>query len=245
MRSVSIACLVGLCVSVVACSVSTAPSASEEETTSPADGSDPALPRTNSAHSDDGANAPGVAGEAVEDLAGDDADAGSAAPAPPTDGGANANADASDAGKPKVTIPVPKFGYLHAATKTGETCAFTVDGVARGTSSVLDLGLVVGTHSVACKRADGTIASETFAITEKQTTNVELAFVSNGTLVAVAVNGTCAFSVNGAAKGTGSTIKLSLDPGAYHVTCKPTVGLTKSRDVVIKSGETAMVMFKL
>ncbi|MDI1443898.1 serine/threonine-protein kinase [Polyangium sp. 6x1] len=67
----------------------------------------------------------------------------------------------------------------------------------------------------------------------------------NGTLVAVAVGGTCAFSVNGASKGTTSTLKLSLSPGTYSVSCKPASGATKSRSVAIKGGETAMAMFKL
>lgn len=67
----------------------------------------------------------------------------------------------------------------------------------------------------------------------------------NGTLVAVAVGGTCAFSVNGASKGTTSTLKLSLSPGTYSVSCKPASGATKSRSVAIKSGATAMAMFKL
>jgi serine/threonine-protein kinase len=67
----------------------------------------------------------------------------------------------------------------------------------------------------------------------------------NGTLVAVAVGGTCAFSVNGAAKGTTSTLKVSMAPGTYSVSCKPASGATKSRSVTIKSGETAMAMFKL
>lgn len=66
-----------------------------------------------------------------------------------------------------------------------------------------------------------------------------------GTLVAVAVGGSCAFSVNGASKGTMSTLKVSLKPGSYSVSCKPATGATKSRSVTIKSGETAMAMFKL
>ncbi|UQA57993.1 serine/threonine protein kinase [Polyangium aurulentum] len=67
----------------------------------------------------------------------------------------------------------------------------------------------------------------------------------NGTLVAVAVGGACAFSVNGAAKGTAATLKVSMAPGTYSVSCKPASGATKSRSVTIKSGETAMAMFKL
>jgi len=66
-----------------------------------------------------------------------------------------------------------------------------------------------------------------------------------GTLVAVAVGGSCAFSVNGASKGSGSSVKVSLKPGSYSVSCTPPSGATKSRSVSITAGGTAMAMFKL
>jgi serine/threonine-protein kinase len=66
-----------------------------------------------------------------------------------------------------------------------------------------------------------------------------------GTIVAVAVGGTCAFSVNGASKGTLSTLKLQVKPGSYSVTCKPSTGATKSKSVTVTSGGSAMAMFKL
>ncbi len=66
-----------------------------------------------------------------------------------------------------------------------------------------------------------------------------------GTIVAVAVGGTCAFSVNGASKGTMSTLKLQVKPGSYSVTCKPSTGATKSKSVTVVSGGSAMAMFKL
>ncbi len=65
----------------------------------------------------------------------------------------------------------------------------------------------------------------------------------NGTLVAVSVGGPCTFTVNGAGKGTSSSVRLSLKAGAYTVTCKSKSG-AKSKAVVVKSGETAMAMFK-
>jgi serine/threonine protein kinase len=67
----------------------------------------------------------------------------------------------------------------------------------------------------------------------------------NGTLVAVAVGGSCAFSVNGASKGTTSTLKMSVKPGTYSVTCAPSSGSAKSKSVTVSSGGTAMAMFKL
>lgn len=68
---------------------------------------------------------------------------------------------------------------------------------------------------------------------------------STGTLLAVAVGGNCAFSVNGDSKGTSSSIRIPLKPGTYSVTCKPDGGAARSKSVTIKSGETMMTSFKL
>jgi serine/threonine-protein kinase len=59
------------------------------------------------------------------------------------------------------------------------------------------------------------------------------------------MGGSCAFSVNGASKGTSTSLKLSLKPGAYTVLCRPSSGASKSKSVTVKSGETAMAAFKL
>jgi serine/threonine protein kinase len=66
-----------------------------------------------------------------------------------------------------------------------------------------------------------------------------------GTLMAIALGGTCAFSVNGSSKGSGSSIRVQLAPGAYSVMCKPSGGGIKSKTVTVKRGETAMATFKL
>ncbi len=66
-----------------------------------------------------------------------------------------------------------------------------------------------------------------------------------GTLMAIALGGTCAFSVNGSGKGSGSSIRVQLPPGAYSVMCKPSGGAIKSKTVTVKKGETAMATFKL
>jgi serine/threonine-protein kinase len=59
------------------------------------------------------------------------------------------------------------------------------------------------------------------------------------------MGGSCAFSVNGASKGTSSSIRVALAPGKHSVTCKPSSGAAKSKSVVVKSGETAMATFRL
>jgi serine/threonine-protein kinase len=68
---------------------------------------------------------------------------------------------------------------------------------------------------------------------------------ANGTLLAVAVGGSCNFAVNGATKGSGSTLRVALKPGTYAISCKPESGAAKSKSVQIKSGETTMASFKL
>ncbi len=230
MRTGSLSWFIGLCLSAAACT-GTVVEPSAAEATDPAAQAEVG-----------GDEAPSANGDAPADI-----DAG----APPADDDASppladAGADADAASPPKKQIPIPKFGVLHASSKTGDVCVFTVNGIAKGTSSVLDVSLVSGTYDVACKRADGVVASQTAVISENQTTTVVFDFPANGTLVAVAVDGTCAFYVNGASKGTTSTLKMSLAPGAYLVECKPTGGgATKSRSVTLKSGETAMAMFQL
>lgn len=68
---------------------------------------------------------------------------------------------------------------------------------------------------------------------------------ANGTLIAVVIGGSCTFSVNGAGKGTTSTLKLSLEPGSYTVTCKPAKGASQAKKVTVKRGDTATASFKL
>ena len=63
--------------------------------------------------------------------------------------------------------------------------------------------------------------------------------------MAVALGGTCAFAVNGSSKGSGTSVQVTLPPGAYSVMCKASTGAIKSKQVTVKSGETAMATFKL
>lgn len=67
----------------------------------------------------------------------------------------------------------------------------------------------------------------------------------NGTLIAVLVGGTCAFSINDIPKGSGSSIKLQLLPGAYAVSCRLPSGTTKKKWVAVNAGSTATAMFKV
>lgn len=66
-----------------------------------------------------------------------------------------------------------------------------------------------------------------------------------GTLLAIASGGSCAFSVDGGGRGSGSSLSVKLPAGSHTVTCAPSSGAAKSRGVKIKPGETSMLTFKL
>jgi eukaryotic-like serine/threonine-protein kinase len=65
-----------------------------------------------------------------------------------------------------------------------------------------------------------------------------------GTLFAVATGGNCAFSVNGASKGTSASVKLALPAGTYSVACKRASGEAISKSVTVKEGQAAFATFK-
>jgi serine/threonine-protein kinase len=67
----------------------------------------------------------------------------------------------------------------------------------------------------------------------------------SGRLLAIASGGSCAFSVDGAGKASGSSLSISLPAGKHTVVCKPSSGAAKSRSVTIKPSETSMLTFKL
>jgi serine/threonine-protein kinase len=66
----------------------------------------------------------------------------------------------------------------------------------------------------------------------------------SGRLLAIATGGSCSFSVDGASKGSGSSLSVSLPAGKHTVVCKPTSGAAKSRGATIKPNETTMLTFK-
>lgn len=155
-------------------------------------------------------------------------------------------ASAAGASRSEIKLQLPT-GRLHAYTKTGEACAWTVNGAAKGTGFTLDQKLLVGTYKVACTRADGAFATQSIEIKADAIGTAILEFpAENGTLVAVAVGGKCGFSVNGADKGVRSQLELSVAPRVYAIACKPSNGgATQTKYVKITSGNTAMAMFKL
>lgn len=144
------------------------------------------------------------------------------------------------------TIRVAPTGALHASAGTSFPCAWSVDGVRAGVSSELDVPLIAGDHTLACKRlVDGSLSTQTVSIVPQQTTVVVAALPSmKGEIIGVSVGGSCAFSVNGAAKGASGQVHVWVTPGVYSVSCKEKSGVRKTKSIVVKSGEAAVAMFK-
>jgi serine/threonine-protein kinase len=66
-----------------------------------------------------------------------------------------------------------------------------------------------------------------------------------GTLVAIAIGGSCAFSVDGAPKGTKSSLRMKVPTGPHTVSCAPPGKATRTQRVVVKSDQPGIASFKL
>jgi hypothetical protein len=235
---------IGLVLSLAACTVKTASEPSESET------SDPGASESSSQEAKPGSGeAPSATGEAPTDGDGTDPSAAADADAGATDAGVDA--------APKPKIPPPTMGYLHAYTNTSETCEFSIDGVYKSTGKVLDANLYADAYVIGCKRGNGTVAMKEAIITAGQTTDLVFNFQTipkpifdagtpaMGTIIGVAVGGSCTFSVNAVVVGSGATFSKDYPAGTYSVACKPVSGATKSRSVTVAAGSDSMAMFKL
>ena len=151
---------IGLCLSLAACTVSTA---SEPSGAGP---EDPAAEGSAAK----GANEANAAGESNAAEPGDDEGA-NALPSESaeTDGGVDSGSSAkpevdagADAAPPKQTIPAPTKGFLHAYPTNG-TCDFSIEGVYKSSGSALDVSLYADAYVIGCKHSSGKYV-EDFAI---------------------------------------------------------------------------------
>lgn len=66
-----------------------------------------------------------------------------------------------------------------------------------------------------------------------------------GTLVAIAIGGSCSFAVDGAPRGTKSSIRIKVPVGRHTVSCTPPKGATRTQSVNVKSGKPGIASFRL
>jgi serine/threonine-protein kinase len=69
--------------------------------------------------------------------------------------------------------------------------------------------------------------------------------VEMGTILATAIGGSCAFSVDGASQGTSSKLILPIKAGSHTVVCRTAMGAAKSWSASVNAGETVLHIFKL
>jgi serine/threonine-protein kinase len=68
---------------------------------------------------------------------------------------------------------------------------------------------------------------------------------NQGTLVAIAIGGRCAFLVDGESRGTKSSIRLRVPTGPHTVTCTPPGRSSRSQRVNVKLGTPGIASFRL
>jgi len=66
-----------------------------------------------------------------------------------------------------------------------------------------------------------------------------------GTLVAIAIGGTCAFAVDGAPKGTKSNIRVVVPLGVHTVSCAPAGKAARTQRVTVKAGKPGIASFRV
>ena len=65
-----------------------------------------------------------------------------------------------------------------------------------------------------------------------------------GTLVAMAVGASCTFAIDGASRGSSSSVRATVTPGVHTVSCAPMSGASRSRTVTVRPGKASVAVFK-
>ncbi len=65
-----------------------------------------------------------------------------------------------------------------------------------------------------------------------------------GTIVAMAVGASCSFAVDGASRGSTSSIRVQVPAGRHTVSCQPVGGSRRSKSVTVEPGKAATAVFK-
>jgi serine/threonine-protein kinase len=152
---------------------------------------------------------------------------------------------------PRPAMPATGTPSGGEPTATAEpSMVATADPTATPTSEPIATSATGRPKSTATAAAPTTTTAKPTAIATAATTATPTSTAASGgsdqgTLVLIAVGGTCAFSVNGASKGTTNSVKLTVPPGNYAVTCKPASGSSRSKSGAVKAGKTTMMTFKL
>ena len=66
-----------------------------------------------------------------------------------------------------------------------------------------------------------------------------------GTLVAIAIGGSCSFAVDGAPRGKSSSIRIKVSVGPHSVSCTPPGGASRTQRVNVKAGKPGIASFRL
>jgi len=173
---------------------------------------------------------------------------------------------------PKPAVPEGLPPHQGAAGGTligiavGGTCQWSVDGKAHGVSASVRLRTTAGAHSIACTSGGTTrtqrvtvSASKPGVATFRIGTTVSSGgggasgatgpstrppVSTEGSLVAIAIGGSCAFAVDGTPRGISSSLRIRVPSGEHRVDCLAG-GVAHSQTVVVTPAEPGVATFRL
>jgi serine/threonine-protein kinase len=65
-----------------------------------------------------------------------------------------------------------------------------------------------------------------------------------GTIVAMAIGASCAFSIDGGGRGSSSSVRALVSAGRHSVSCQPVGGSRRTKSVMVEPGQAATAVFK-
>jgi hypothetical protein len=156
---------------------------------------------------------------------------------------------------------VPTTGQL-LAEQVGGSCEFFVGAKAFGDMEELDVALPAGAHDVVCRRGLQS-QHQRLEIVAGKTTRVIFRFGANtveepgedpspdadkgdrGTLVGIAIGGSCRFTVDGEDKGIKSSFRVKIAVGPHVVGCEVPKGKLKTQTVVVAEDKPGIASFRI
>ncbi|EYF01452.1 Serine/threonine-protein kinase pkn3 [Chondromyces apiculatus DSM 436] len=163
-------------------------------------------------------------------------------PVPPSTAEPTAPEPSASASAASSAEPVAS-GAPTATPASSGAVAYVPPSGTRGSSSSSNSGSSGSSSSSGVRTSSG--SKETKETEPSGSSSSSSGGGGNGTIVAVASGGSCSFTVNGASKGSGTSVRVSVSPGTYSVSCKPSGSAAKSKSVTVKSGQTAFAAFRL
>ena len=146
---------------------------------------------------------------------------------------------------PASKLPV---GSLVVETEGGE-CDLTINGKRQGKHAKLQKTLPIGDTIVICETSDGEVLQRIANIDEAGPTTVTfeitIADDSKGSLVAIAIGGSCKFTIDGEDHGTKSSLRIKVPIGMHSVACVDGSDAARHQRVMVTKDKPGIASFRV